>query len=190
MRLLRVFAHVTLDGVIQNSDDGDGFPHPDWGAPYRSSAGRDAILAAQGERFDLLLGRRTYDIWSGHWPKAPASPMAERMNAATKYIVTHRPDSLSWGPAESVKGELAPAVRAIKAAAGPDLVLWGSSTVTPVLFHHGLVDEVTLIMYPLTLGAGKHLFAAGTPPGTFTLVSHQAFESGLVRVTYAKVIPH
>ena len=83
MRTLKIIEHISLDGVIQHSADDGDFPYSDWTAPYRSPAGRDAILAAQGERFDLLLGRRTYDLWSGFWPKAPSSPMADRLNAAT-----------------------------------------------------------------------------------------------------------
>ena len=75
MRKLKIIEHISLDGVIQHSADDNGFPYRDWTAPYRTPAGRDAILAAHGESFDLLLGRRTYDIWSGFWPKAPSSPM-------------------------------------------------------------------------------------------------------------------
>ena len=94
MRNLKIFEHITLDGVIQlSADDGD-FPYSDCTAPYRSPAGRIAIADAPGERFDLLLGRRTYDIWSGFWPKAPSSPMADGLNKATKYVATHRPESL------------------------------------------------------------------------------------------------
>src|ERR1700704_3608350 len=77
-------------------------------------AGRDAILAAQGERFDLVLGRRTYDIWSGFWPKAPSSPMADGLNAATKYIATHRPESLEWGPFEGLGPNIVEGIRCIK----------------------------------------------------------------------------
>ena len=73
MRKLKIIEHISLDGVIQHSADDGDFPYSDWTAPYRSPAGRDAIMAAQGESFDLLLGRRTYDIWSGFWPKAPSS---------------------------------------------------------------------------------------------------------------------
>ena len=83
MRKLKIMEHISLDGVIQHSADDDHFPYSDWTGPYRTPAGRDALLAAYGERFDLLLGRRTYDIWSGFWPKAPSSPMADRLNAAT-----------------------------------------------------------------------------------------------------------
>ncbi len=98
MRKLKIIEHISLDGVIQHSADDDDFPYSEWTAPYRTPAGRDAMLAAHGESFDLLLGRRTYDLWSGFWPKAPSSPMADRLNAATKFVATHRPESLDMGP--------------------------------------------------------------------------------------------
>ena len=94
MRKIRIIEHISLDGVIQHSAEDGDFPYSDWTASYRTPAGRDAMLAAYGGSFDLLLGRRTYDIWSGFWPKAPASPMADRLNAAKKYVATHRPESL------------------------------------------------------------------------------------------------
>lgn len=94
MRKLRIFEHISLDGVIQvSSDDGD-FPYGDWITPYRTPAGRDAVLALYGGSFDLLLCRRTYDGWSSFWPKAPISPMSDALNAAKKYVATHRPESL------------------------------------------------------------------------------------------------
>lgn len=98
MRKVRIFEHISLDGVIQASADENNFPYGDWSAPYRTPAGRELLLARYGEKFDLLLGRRTYDGFSGFWPKAPSSPMADRLNAAKKYVATHRPESLEWGP--------------------------------------------------------------------------------------------
>jgi dihydrofolate reductase len=97
MRKLKIMEHISLDGVIQHSADDGDFPYSDWTAPYRTPAGRDVILAAYGASFDLLLGRRTYDLWSGFWPKAPSGPMTDGLNAATKYVATHRPESLEWG---------------------------------------------------------------------------------------------
>jgi dihydrofolate reductase len=184
MRTLKIIEHISLDGVIQHSADGDDFPYPDWTAPYRTPAGRDAILAAQGERFDLLLGRRTYDFWSGFWPKAPAGSMADRLNAATKYVVTHRPESLEWGPCEAVGPDLATAVRRLKSQDGPPLILWGSSTLTTPLLEQGLVDELLLVIYPVLLGTGKRLFAPGTPARAFELLSTQAFPSGIILNAY------
>lgn len=189
MRKLKIIEHVSLDGVIQHSADGDGFPYSDWTAPYRSPAGRDAVLAAQGERFDLLLGRRTYDIWSEFWPKAPSSPMSDGLNAATKYIATHRPESLEWGPVEGLGPDIVEGVRRIKSQQGPDLVLWGSSTLIPALLEQGLADEVLLIVYPVVLGTGKRFFAEGTPARVFELIRSEAFASGIVFSTYKAAGP-
>ena len=189
MRKLKIIEHISLDGVIQHSADDDGFPYSDWTAPYRSPAGRDAVLAAQGERFDLLLGRRTYDLWSGHWPKAPSSPMADGINAATKYVATHRPESLEWGPFEGVGPDIVEGIRRIKSQSGPDLILWGSSTLTSTLLEHGVADEVVLIVYPVLLGTGKRLFATGSPPRSFELVSTKSFPSGNILNTYKVVGP-
>ena len=184
MRKIRIIEHISLDGVIQHSADDDNFPYSDWTAPYRSPEGRDALLAAQGDSFDLLLGRHTYDIWSGFWPKAPSSPMSDPLNAATKYVVTHRPDSLEWGPFESVGPDLVEGLRRIKSLDGPDLILWGSSTLVSPLLEHGLADEVLLLVYPVLLGKGKRIFADGTPARAFELASTQAFPSGIIMNSY------
>lgn len=189
MRKLKIIEHISLDGVIQHSADDDDFPYGDWTASYRSLTGRDAVLTAQGERFDLLLGRRTYDIWSDFWPKAPSSPMADGLNAATKYVATHRPESLGWGPFEGLGPDIVEDVRRIKSQDGPDLILWGSSTLTTTLLVHGLADEVLLAVYPVLLGTGKRFFAEGTPARAFELVGTQAFPSGVIFNTYKVVGP-
>ena len=145
------------------------------------------MLAAHGGSFDLLLGRRTYDLWSGFWPKAPASPMGDLLNAATKYVVTHRPESLEWGPFQGVGPDLVEQVRQIKAQGGAGLVLWGSSTLTSTLLEHGLVDEVVLVVYPVLLGTGKRLFAEGTPARAFELRSTQETSTGVMLNRYKVV---
>jgi dihydrofolate reductase len=184
MRKLRLIEHISLDGVIQHSADDDGFPYGDWTAPYRTPAGRDAMLAAYGGSFDLLLGRRTYDIWSGFWPKAPSSPMADVLNAAKKYVATHRPESLGWGPVEGLGPDIFGSIRRIKSQDGPNLILSGSSTLTSTLLEHGLADEVLLVVYPVLLGTGKRFFAEGAPPRSFELVSTNAFPSGIIFSAY------
>ena len=186
MRKLKIFEHISLDGVIQvrgSGEDGD-YPYGDWTAPYRTPAGRDAVLAAYGERFDLLLGRRTYDLWSGFWPKAPSSPISDGLNAATKYIATHRPESLEWGPVEGLGPDIVEDTRRIKSQDGPNLILCGSSTLTSTLLEHGLADDVFLIVYPVLLGHGKRFFSEGTPPRSFELASTKALSSGIVINAY------
>lgn len=184
MRKLRIFEHISLDGVIQHSADDGDFPFGDWTAPYRSPAGRDAVQALQGEGFDLLLGRHTYDLWSGYWPKAPSSPMSDGLNAAKKYVATHRPESLEWGPFQGLGPDIVEDLRRIKSHDGPDLILWGSSTLTSTLLEHGLADEVLLIVYPVLLGKGKRFFAEGTSPRAFELASTKAFPSGIIFNVY------
>jgi len=184
MRKLKIIEHISLDGVIQHSADDGDFPYSGWTVPYRTPAGLEAILAAQGKTFDLLLGRRTYDIWSAFWPKAPTSPMADGLNAATKYIATHRPESLEWGPFEALGPDIVEGIRRIKSQEGSDLILWGSSTLTSTVLEHGLADEVVLAVYPVLLGTGKRFFAEGTPPRSFELVSTNAMPSGIIVSAY------
>ena len=184
MRKLRIFEHISLDGVIQHSADENSFPYSDWSGPYRTPAGRDLLVAMYGENFDLLMGRRTYDGLSAVWPKAPSSPMSDRLNAAKKYVVTHRPESLEWGPFEGVGPDLVEGIRRIKASGGRDLLLFGSSTLTSPLLEHGLVDEVVLLVDPVLLGTGKRIFAEGTPARSFELASSKALPSGIVINSY------
>ena len=184
MRRLKIIEHMSLDGVIQHSADNGDFPYSDWTATYRTPAGREAMLAAYGESFDLLLGRRTYDIWSGFWPKAPSSQMADRLNAARKFVATRRSESLEWGPFEGLGPDIIEGVGRIKSQEGPDLVLSGSSTLTSTLLNHGLADEVLLAVYPVLLGTGKRFFAEGTAARSFELVSTIAFPSGIIFSAY------
>jgi dihydrofolate reductase len=186
MRKLKIIEHISLDGVIQVRAPGEDsdFPYGDWTAPYRTPAGRDAVLAAHGENFDLLLGRRTYDLWSGFWPKAPSSPLSDGLNAATKYIVTHRPESLEWGPFEGLGPDVVEDIRRIKSHDGPNLILSGSSTLTSMLLEHGLADEVLLLVYPVLLGMGKRIFTEGTPPRSFELASTTASPTGILINAY------
>jgi len=187
MRKIRIIEHISLDGVIQApggpEEDGD-YPYGGWAAPHDDPAAGEAIVAAHGQAFDLLLGRRTYDIWSGFWPKAPKSPMADSINTATKYVATHRPKSLAWGPVEDLGPDIVEGVRRIKAKGRPHLIVWGSSTLTPVLLEHGLADEVLLLVFPVLLGTGKRIFSGGTPPRELALVSTKVVSSGVIISTY------
>ena len=189
MRKLRIFEHISLDGVVQHTADGGDFPYTGWTGPYRTPAGAEAVLAAYGPRFDLLLGRRTYDLWTDAWGKAPSSPMADGINAATKYVATHRPESLAWGPFEPLGPDLVEGVRRIKAGDGPDIILSGSSTLTSTLLELGLADELLLIVYPALLGTGKRFFAEGTPARAFELISSRAFPSGVILNSYKAAGP-
>src|SRR5438034_11285020 len=106
--------------------------------------------------------------------------MADGLNAARKYVATHRPESLAWGPCEGVGPDIVEGIRRLKSQDGPDLILWGSSTLTSTLLEHGLADEVVLAIYPVLLGTGKRFFAQGTPPCSFALVSTEAMPSSII----------
>jgi dihydrofolate reductase len=183
-RKLRIFEHISLDGVIEHED---GYMYGAWTAAYRNPAGLAIILEAQGTGFDLLLGRHTYDLWSGYWPKAGNSPMANALDSATKYVATHRPDSLTWSPAKDLGTDIIASVRALKSQAGPDLLLWGSSTLTSSLFAAGLVDEVVLVVYPVLLGRGKRLLADTVDARELALVSTKSTPTGVIINVYRHV---
>jgi dihydrofolate reductase len=190
MRKIRIIEHISLDGVISPGEPGeygDDYANGGWTAPYRSPAGAAAIVEAQGTGFDLLLGRRTYDLWAGYWPKVKGGPFADGLNAARKYVATHRPESLGWGPVGDLGTDVMAGIRRVKSSDGPDLIIWGSSTLTSVLLDQGLVDEVVLAVYPLLLGRGKRLLSDSADPRELALVSSKAVSSGVVVNTFQHV---
>ena len=191
MRKIRILAQISLDGVIQapggRGEGGDDYPHGGWAMPYFDTAINEAIVAAQGRNFDLLLGRRTYDIFAGYWPKAGNSPIANGLNAATKYVATHRPENLEWGPVGDLGADIMEGIRGIKSKDGPDLIVWGSSTLTSALLDQEVVEEVVLIVYPVLLGRGKRFFSDSADPHELALVSTKATSTGVLLNTYRHV---
>ena len=187
MRKLKIIEHISLDGVISPGgpgEYGDDYAHGGWTAPYRNPAGAAAVAEAQGTGFDLLLGRRTYDLWAGFWPKVKGGPFADGLNAARKYVATHRPESLGWGPVGDLGTDVMAGVRRVKSTDGPDLIVWGSSTLTSVLLDQGLVDEVVLAVYPVLLGRGKRFFSDSVDPRELALVGTKAMPSGIILSSY------
>jgi dihydrofolate reductase len=191
MRKIRIIEQISLDGVIQapggRDEGGDDYAHGGWAMLYFDTAIMEAIVAAQGRSFDLLLGRRTYDIFAGYWPKVENGPIANGLNAATKYVATHRPESLGWGPVEDLGADIMEGVRGVKSKDGPDLIVWGSSTLTSVLLEQGLVDEVLLLVCPVLLGRGKRFFSDSADPRELALVSTKTASSGVLMNTYRHV---
>lgn len=190
MRKIRIMEHVSLDGVISPGgpgEYGDAYAHGGWTAPYRTPAGAAAVAEAQGTSFDLLLGRRTYDLWADFWPKVKGGPFADGLNAATKYVATHRPENLGWGPVGDLGTDAMAGVRRVKSTDGPDLIVCGSSTLTSVLLDQGLVDEVVLAVYPVLLGRGKRFFSDSVDPRELALVSTKVTPSGVLINTYRHV---
>jgi dihydrofolate reductase len=188
MRTIRIIEHISLDGVIQGpggpeEDKSNGFNHGGWAFPHHGDEAGAAIDKAQGNGFDLLLGRKTYDIFAGYWPKQQG-PMADSLNGARKFVATHRPESLDWGPAEGLGADIAAGIRKVKAADGPDLIVWGSSTLTPLLVAEGLADEVVLLVFPVMIGRGKRIFSDAVDPSELKLVHSRATGSGVIVSTY------
>lgn len=192
MRKIRIFEHISLDGVISPGAPGeysDEFAHGGWSAPYRTPAGAAMVMEAQGSNFDLLLGRRTYDLWAGFWPAAGNSPMAKRLNAATKFVATHRPDSLAWGPVGNLGTDVIAGIRGLKAQDGADLIVSGSATLASELLGQGLADEVVLIVSPVLLGRGVRFFSDSVDPRELALVSSKATPAGVLMNTYRYLGP-
>ena len=188
MRTIRIIEHISLDGVVQapggpEEDRETGFNYGGWAFPHGSEEGGAAIDAAHGKGFDLLLGRKTYDIFGGYWPKQEG-PMADSLNSARKFVATHRPDSLDWGPAESLGDDIVAGVRRAKATAGPALIVWGSSTLTPMLIAEGLADEVLLLVFPVLIGRGKRIFSDLVSPTELKLIKTSVTPTGVVLSTY------
>jgi dihydrofolate reductase len=181
MRKIRIFEHISIDGVIEH--DGD-YTYGAWTTPYRSPAGAEILFNAYGPHFDLLLGRRTYDIFSSFWPNAGDFPMANAINAASKHIATHRPDSLQWGPVKGLGEDVVETIRDLKSTDGPDLIVVGSSTLTSVLLDQGLADEVVLITYPVLLGRGKRLLSDSIDARELAFVDSKTTPTGLLINTY------
>jgi dihydrofolate reductase len=190
MRKLLVEAFVTLDGVMQapggpEEDDEGGFGFGGWLAPlWDEDLDRAQLEETIGRPFDLLLGRRTYDIFAGYWPKAPDEARAKPLNDATKFVVSRSSPSLDWGPAELIDGDAAKAVADLKATDGPDLQVFGSGNLLQTLIPAGLVDEYRLMTFPVTIGTGKRLFADGTVPATLRLAASSVSRSGVVIARY------
>lgn len=188
MRKIKIMEHISLDGVIQHEVD-DNFNYGGWTDPYRSVEGFEEVMEAQGDIFDLLLGRHTYDLWSAYWPHAGSGPMANNLNMAVKYVATHRPESLEWGPVSDLGKNIFDRLRTIKSTDGPDLVIWGSSTLTSPLVAQGFIDEIILMVYPVLLGKGKRFFSETVDAASLEFIKSKATPTGVLINSYRYVGP-
>ncbi len=186
MRKIKIIEHISLDGVIEHGGD---FEYGGWTTPYRTPEGQAMLLQAYGPGFDLLLGRSTYDSWLNFWPTAGNFPLANGINSATKHVVTHRPDSLTWGPVEDLGGDMLEGLRRLKVTDGPDLVVSGSISLTSVLLDAGLVDELILVVYPVLLGRGRRLLSDAFDARKLEFVSTATSPTGLLLNTYRHLGP-
>ena len=194
MRKVIGAAFVSFDGVMQgpggpDEDPTGGFRFSGWLPPVGDDAIEQKIGKLFGRPFDLLLGRRTYDIFAAYWPYAgdAMAGIRDPFNACTKYVVTRGNQPLAWENSKRV--EAIEGLRAIKQSDGPDLVIQGSSTLYPQLIEAGLLDELTLMMSPVILGQGKRLFGDGTPPATLKMTDHRVSDGGNIIATYQPAGP-
>jgi len=152
--------------------------------PFADNDARQVIDEIISRRFDMLLGRRTYDIFAGYWPHHDDNSIGKAFNKATKYVVTHRFDELNWKGSKRVGGDVVTELRQLKASDGPELHVWGSSELLQTLIAADLIDEYRFWVFPVVLGEGKRLFEKGVPPRRLTLVETGKRSSGVLINTY------
>jgi dihydrofolate reductase len=191
MRKIIVQEFITLDGVMQapggpDEDTSSGFKYGGWTAPYFREADEEAarFMTRVMESDDLLLGKKTYDIFAAYWPKH--TDMWPGIMDVTKYVVSHNPMELSWKNSELITGDVVARIKEIKAGDGSVLKVIGSGVLAQTLFKNDLVDEMYLMTFPVTLGTGKRLFAEGTIPAAFTVTDSMVTKNGVIFANYKR----
>lgn len=188
MRKIRTATFVSLDGVMQapggpDEDTTGGFAFGGWVWPFFDDEAGGLMGEAMGEDYDLLLGRRTYEIFAAWWPHMD-DPLARTFNAINKYVAAGPETPMTWAHSHRLEGALAEAVRALKATEGRDLLIQGSSEVIHTLLAHDLIDQLTLLTFPIILGSGKRVFDSGSRPRAWSLTKMRQNGSGVVAQTY------
>ena len=189
MRKIIVLEHISLDGVIQapggpEEDTSDGFAFGGWSMAYSDEKIQTALMKKMNMPFDLLLGRKTFDIWAAYWPQH--SDIWPGVNTATKYVASNTMTSHEWQPSVFLNGDIAEKISEIKKQQGPDLHVWGSGNLLQTLIKHDLIDVFWLMIYPLTLGSGKRLFADGTIPAAFNVTETIVGPTGVIVASYER----
>ena len=189
MRKIIVLTFVSLDGVMQGpggptEDTSGDFTYGGWTVPYFDEFLGNVMTAQMGEPFDLLLGRKTFEIFAAYWPHH--ADEGAGINNATKYVASHTLTQHAWQKTVILKGNVADEIKTLKQQEGPDLQVHGSATFIQTLLKHDLVDEFWLKIFPVTLGMGKRLFDTGTLPASYTLVESQSSPSGVMIATFKR----
>ena len=189
MRKLLVTTFVSLDGVMQapggpGEDDDGGFAYGGWSVHHWDDTMADAMSRIMGAPFDLLLGRRTYEIFASFWPTAPEEAGGKPLNDATKYVASRSRPELGWGPAVLLEGDVAERVSELKVGDGPELQVHGSGNLLQTLLRRSLIDEFHIWRFPVVIGSGKRLFADGAIPAALRLISTTVSTTGVVIETY------
>ena len=189
MRKLIVSTFLTLDGVMQapggpGEDDDVGFAHGGWSVNYWDEHMGQVMNEAMNTPFDLVLGRKTYNIFAAYWPHAPEDAGAKPLNDATKYVASRSNPTLEWSRSVLLDGDAAERITALKKEDGPELQVHGSGNLIQTLLRHNLVDQYRLWVFPLVIGSGKRLFSEGTIPWGLKLVDSTVSTTGVVIGTY------
>ena len=174
MRKIIVLSFISLDGVMQapgapQEDTSGGFKYGGWTVPYMDEVSGKVMLEQLGHPFDLLLGRKTYDIFNSYWPQHNDNPIGNSINKATKYVATTTPLETDWKKTVILKDNVVDEIQKLKQQSGPELQVHGSGNFIQTLLKNDLIDELWLKIYPITLGVGKRLFENGTIPAAFML---------------------
>jgi dihydrofolate reductase len=191
MRKLVVLSFITLDGVMQapggpEEDPTGGFKYGGWVAGYWDDFMGRVLDEQMSKSFDLLLGRRTYEIFAAHWSYIKNDPIADKFNAAQKYVVSTTMEKPDWIKSTLITGNVVQQITGLKEQGGPELQVYGSSNLIQTLLKHDLVDELWLKIFPITLGRGKRLFAEGTIPAGFKLLNSGSSPSGVIVASYVR----
>jgi dihydrofolate reductase len=186
MRKITVLTFMSLDGVMQGpggptEDTSGNFTLGGWTVPYFDEFLGNVMTEQMGQPFDLLLGRKTFEIFASYWPHHPEE--GPEINKATKYVASNTLTAHEWRRSVFLKGNVAEEIRKLKQEAGPDLQVHGSGELIQTLMEHDLVDEFWLKIFPVTLGMGKRLFAQGTIPAAFALVDSKTSPTGVIVAT-------
>jgi dihydrofolate reductase len=189
MRKIIVLTFISLDGVMQapggpTEDPSGGFKYGGWTVPYFDEFGGQVMAEQMARPFDLLLGRKTFEIFASYWPNHPEE--GPGINNATKYVASNTLTSHPWRKTVFLKGDLPAEIKQLKQGDGPDLQVHGSSHLIQTLLKHDLVDEFWLKIFPVTLGMGKRLFGEGTLPGAYTLVESKTSPAGVIIAAYKR----
>ncbi len=190
MRKVIVLSFITMDGVMQapggpTEDLSGGFAYGGWTVPYFDEFSGQVMAEQMGRPFDLLLGRITYEIFAGYWPQHN-NDVGAPLNNATKYVASNTLKKLDWNNSILLKNDVVEEIKKLKEQDGPDLHVHGSGNFIQTLLKHDLVDELWLKIFPITLGVGKRLFAAGTIPKAFTLIESKVTPSGIIVASYKR----
>lgn len=189
MRKLIVLSFLSLDGVMQapggpTEDMSGGFKYGGWTVPYFDDFCGKIMEEQMSRPFELLLGRKTYDIFASYWPQHAADWPG--VNKTAKYVASRSPRRLDWENSILLSGDLAAEVKKLKQADGPELQVHGSGDLVQTLFKHDLVDELWLKLFPVTLGAGKRLFGEGAIPAAFKMTGSAVSPRGVIFANYAR----